>query len=125
MGGTNPQGRTMRINQRYLELDGSLIFKPEKLRFQTTRTGSISLSLFPEPPLAVKAVGLQLNQSQDGVFTDPQVSLAGKNLPLSVELRKIARSSRKVPLGPAGVAQAPLEADFEMAQVHHLNFPVD
>jgi beta-galactosidase len=100
---------------------------PSTLRVRTEAPALISLSLFPAPAGGLTYQGLPVQGSPDGLFTAYSVAAPAPQVSVvSATLVQPAGPARTVPIGPAGVAQAPdqdgsMTNDFAAAAIYNIS----
>ena len=101
----------------------ALLFEEETLRLRTDQVSDLWFGIYPAPsaPLRCQDAPLAgINQGPFAFFHLPQPDVV---CPIAVRQLQPPGAVRVVSLGPAGVAQAPGDADFEQAESWLVEFP--
>ncbi|MEK7271083.1 MAG: hypothetical protein AAB215_09120, partial [Planctomycetota bacterium] len=114
---------TMWGRERLFLAGDSLLFDGETLRIHTGHPGEASFAVYPDPGRPLFAADAPLTAARDGIFTRYSISLPRRSVPVQAKRVQPAAPARPVKIGPAGVAQAPDEADFEAAEVWQVTVP--
>jgi beta-galactosidase len=110
--------------ERLFLSSGSLIIEDHRLRIQASQADQMEVGIFPSPDQFSPEIA---TTTADGSMLFSRIPLFA-SLPIrSVQASRVspAQGVRLPPLGPAGVAQAPEDADFESAEVWQVTLPPD
>jgi beta-galactosidase len=101
-----------------------LLFYDGSIQIQTDKRDKTTFSVFPAPkePLITSGAGIV---SETSLFTHYAVPIQSRNLHVEAERLQPASTAKPVHIGPAGVAQAPQEADYETAEKWLVKLPTD
>lgn len=101
---------------RVILTSGTVLADQGTLRLQ----GSPTLSIFP-PPDAVHIDGHEVKGEPEGVFSRYSAATSSSPAPVA-EFQKIREPGplRRIPIGKAGVAEQPTDADFDQAAVYRI-----
>lgn len=103
----------------------SLLFGGEALRIQTLRSGTLHIAVYPDAGRLSMKDGAILARSEYGVFTRYSIEVPAHEIPVEAVCKQKAGPAREVPIGPAGVAQAPGNDDFASAETWQVTLPSD
>jgi beta-galactosidase len=124
--------------ERLLLSPAGLLFDGETLRLRARRPEEGWLALYPAPAEPLSAhiappdfganvpgslAPIPMLVAQQGVFTRYDLAAAFPAYAPAARRLQPAGPARRVPLGMAGVAQAPEEADFEIAETWEVRLP--
>lgn len=107
---------------------GLVYFSDDRLYLQAVVTSGSwqseeSLWIYPPPPDGSTAQGQQFISETDGIFTRRTISLQEPSPVIQVKKVRDPDQALPVKIGPAGVAQAPMDEDFTRAAVWHIDLP--
>jgi hypothetical protein len=109
--------------ERIILSSESLLFDGETLRIQARRSGKLDVSVYPDPGGLSAAGGAILARSGLGLFTCYTFEIPALEIPVETVRIWGAGPARVVPIGPAGVAQAPGDDDFASAETWQVMLP--
>lgn len=101
----------------------ALLFDGGTLRLRASQVADLWFGVYPAPSLPLRSQGSLLAGINQGPFALFHLFQPDMDCPVAAHLLQPAGPARVVPLGPAGVAQAPGDADFEQAEVWQVDFP--
>jgi beta-galactosidase len=94
-----------------------LLFDGESVILRARNPQDLTYAVYPAPEQTLTAQG-----QDDGIFTCFRLPVQDQQAAVTARKVKDAGPARVVAIGPAGVAQAPEDADFEAAEVWALDF---
>jgi beta-galactosidase len=95
-----------------------LIFDGDSLSLRSRCPEEFWFSVYPTPPQTLNVPG-----RAEGIFTRYALPVTEKKIQIEYHKIRPAGPARQVPTGPLGVAQAPEEADFEVAETWEILLP--
>ena len=101
----------------------ALLFDGETLRLRAAQVSDLWFGVYPAPPAPLRCQDNPLAGINQGPFTLFHISQPELSCPVAAHPLQSAGPARAVPLGAYGVAQAPGDADFELAETWQVNFP--
>jgi beta-galactosidase len=101
-----------------------LLIEDGRLRLRATARQDLWGKIYP-PVDEKRITGEGISIESDGIFTHCTATAQEKSMLITAQRVKDAGVAREVPIGGAGVAQAPEEADFAQAEVWQISFPAD
>jgi beta-galactosidase len=111
--------------ERIFLTHAGLVLDKDNLRLSSTSAASLNVAVYPAPD-SLRCNGSDLSRKVDGVFESFSPPAPGEViLKATFKLLNAAGTPREIPLGKIErpVATAPLDADFEKAQVWRVTIP--
>lgn len=98
-----------------------LCFDSDQIHLETSASQA-GFSVFPAPQQPLCVGKTELSGAEDGVFTRFEIPAPHQDIPLTIQRVKKSESTWKPQIGPAGVAQAPEDQDFQDAETWQILF---
>jgi beta-galactosidase len=113
--------------QRLILSPALLLPEAEHLHIRSTEPENLWFASYPPLDTALTAdLPLQVEPAKStAIFSYYRAQVTPRAIPISARKISEAGPARTVTLGPAGVAQAPTDKDFELAETWQVDLPVD